>query len=41
MKKNCKILLSFMFILLSGFIFTLSTEAAKIKESSKDFTGDV
>ena len=41
MKKNCKILLSFMFILLSGFVFTLSTEAAKIKESSKDFTGDV
>ena len=42
MKKYTKLLLSFIFVLLSGFVFTFNVEAAtSVKETSNDFTGDV
>ena len=42
MKKFSKILLSFIFILISGFVVTFNVEAAtSVKETSDDFTGDV
>ena len=42
MKKISKSLLSFIFVLLSGFVFTFNVEAAtSVKETSDDFTGDV